>query len=80
MDDDASVATDARFDRAVMERVHADVEPPARADVGWLYDPDEWLTAHASALDEPERRLEEARHDAQKWGLIGRGVERWRVE
>lgn len=60
-------ATDARFDRAVLEALHA-TDTYLRDDA----------TPNAPPTPElVERRIREAAHDAQKWEIVKRAATHW---
>lgn len=76
MDDEGPASTDARFERAVLELLHATQayvhrEHPAPEA------PDEETHPRPGALDPAERRLDEAMRDAEKWRAVARAARGW---
>ena len=66
--DDEPTQTDARFDRAVLELLHAgEAYPHSVADA----------PAPPTLPDPTARRIAESAHDARKWSLVARAARTW---
>lgn len=60
---------------AVVELLHATQEF-TRAYEAWMHAPDENVDERRSALDEAERRLEDAQHEVAKREAMARSIQR----
>ncbi|GEM_PF-4606933 len=76
MEDDGPASTDARFEKAVLELLHA-TEAYVHREHPALEAPDEEVHLFAGGLDPVERRLDEAIRDVEKWRAVASAFSRW---
>ncbi len=76
MDDEGPTSTDARFEKAVLELLHA-TESYVHREHPALEAPDEEIHPLPNGLDPAERRLDEALKDAEKWRAVAAAAAHW---
>jgi hypothetical protein len=79
MADEGPASADARYEKAVLELLHA-TEAYLRREHPAQESPDEEIHPLPGRLDPIDRRLDEALKDVEKWRTVAAAATRWKTE